>query len=499
MADNSFFLLLFLLTAFYTATAQQRYTNITTGSSLTPTGNSSWQLPSGLYAFGFYRQGSRYSVGIFISSIPEKTVVWTANRDDPPVNQTATLALTADGRLVLRRTQRQETNIAPNSHLAFSASMLNMGNFVLYNFDGDIIWQSFEHPTDTLLVVSASNTYGARNNVTLNLDEDGHLYLFNLSTITLNLTNGGQPKEGRIYLVRNDVDGIIRLYSYNLDQQANWSRLWSSTKWNADCMRNSSFRSCRNNDGSIEYSMWELSNTLWEESSYSTLTGKSKEDCKSACVKDCNCEVALFKDGRCKMQELPLRFGRRAPEDSNMVLVKMESGPNGKRDPQRLPKENKKEVELPILITSVFIYAFLFIVLGISGILIHINRVWAYKMISENENCELGNDFRLRAFTYAELESVTNGFTNEVGSGSFGTVYKGTIQNNQKDVSVKRLEKGLVEGEREFQTKMKAIGKTHHRNLVKLLCYCLEGPKRLLVYEYMSNGSLADILFKHET
>ncbi|KAM7523560.1 hypothetical protein LguiA_013462 [Lonicera macranthoides] len=90
----------------------------------------------------------------------------------------------------------------------------------------------------------------------------------------------------------------------------------------------------------------------------------------------------------------------------------------------------------------------------------------AYKMISENGNCEQGNDFRLRAYTYAELEVVTSGFTDEVGSGSFGTVYKRTIQNNQKDVAVKGLKKGLVEGERELQKEMKSIGKTHHRNLV---------------------------------
>ncbi|KAL7249381.1 hypothetical protein ACSBR1_011555 [Camellia fascicularis] len=43
---------------------------------------------------------------------------------------------------------------------------------------------------------------------------------------------------------------------------------------------------------------------------------------------------------------------------------------------------------------------------------------------------------------------------------------------------------------------MRAIGRKHHRNLVRLLGYCIEGSKRLLVYEYMSNGSLADLLFK---
>ena len=43
---------------------------------------------------------------------------------------------------------------------------------------------------------------------------------------------------------------------------------------------------------------------------------------------------------------------------------------------------------------------------------------------------------------------------------------------------------------------MRAIGRTHHKNLVQLLGYCAEGSKRLLVYEHMSNGSLANVLFK---
>ncbi|KAL7249373.1 hypothetical protein ACSBR1_011547 [Camellia fascicularis] len=80
--------------------------------------------------------------------------------------------------------------------------------------------------------------------------------------------------------------------------------------------------------------------------------------------------------------------------------------------------------------------------------------------------------------------------------GSFGTVYKGTLYKEKKLIAVKRLEKVVEEGEREFQAEMRAIGRRHHRNLVRLLGYCIEGSKRLLVYEYMRNGSLADLLFK---
>ena len=63
---------------------------------------------------------------------------------------------------------------------------------------------------------------------------------------------------------------------------------------------------------------------------------------------------------------------------------------------------------------------------------------------------------------------------------------------------MKRQENVLAEREREFQTKMKVIRRTHHKNLVHLLGYCHDGPNRLLVYKYMSNGSLADVLFTLE-
>ena len=53
----------------------------------------------------------------------------------------------------------------------------------------------------------------------------------------------------------------------------------------------------------------------------------------------------------------------------------------------------------------------------------------------------------------------------------------------------------VEEGEKEFKTEVSVIGQTHHKNLVRLLGYCDERHHRLLVYEYMSNGSLANFLF----
>ena len=147
MAD----ILLLLLSIITTAGAQPRNSNISLGSSLTPTGQSTWLSPSGLYAFGFYQQAKGYAVGIFLAGVPNRTVVWTANRDDPPVPSTARLLLTDDGRLIIRSPQGRDVDIIDSSENVVTASMLDTGNFVLYNSDQDIIWQSFEHPTTAIL------------------------------------------------------------------------------------------------------------------------------------------------------------------------------------------------------------------------------------------------------------------------------------------------------------------------------------------------------------
>lgn len=83
---------------------------------------------------------------------------------------------------------------------------------------------------------------------------------------------------------------------------------------------------------------------------------------------------------------------------------------------------------------------------------------------------------------------MTNGFKEEIGRASSGTVYKVTMS-NRKLVAVKRLQKMLTEGEKEFHTDMKVIGRTHHGNLVRPLGYYFEVSNKILVYDYMSNGS----------
>ena len=105
MARLLFFI---FLPAIITTEAQQGESIVNLGSFLTPTTNSSWLSRSGLYAFGFYQQANGYAIGVFLAGIPEKTVVWTANRDDPPVLADATLNFIIDGRIILQSARQRD-------------------------------------------------------------------------------------------------------------------------------------------------------------------------------------------------------------------------------------------------------------------------------------------------------------------------------------------------------------------------------------------------------
>lgn len=99
-------------------------------------------------------------------------------------------------------------------------------------------------------------------------------------------------------------------------------------------------------------------------------------------------------------------------------------------------------------------------------------------------------------FSYEELYEITGGFAPEkiLGEGGFGCVYKGTLSDG-KDVAVKQLKGGGGQGEREFQAEVEIISRVHHRHLVSLVGYCISEDHRLLVYDFVSNGTLHYHLF----
>ncbi|XP_043702090.1 calcium/calmodulin-regulated receptor-like kinase 2 [Telopea speciosissima] len=97
-------------------------------------------------------------------------------------------------------------------------------------------------------------------------------------------------------------------------------------------------------------------------------------------------------------------------------------------------------------------------------------------------------------FAYKDIQKATQNFTTILGQGSFGPVYKATMPTGGV-AAVKVLAADSKQGEKEFQTEVLLLGRLHHRNLVNLVGYCVDKGQHMLLYEFMSNGSLENLLY----
>ncbi|XP_058223752.1 probable serine/threonine-protein kinase At1g01540 [Rhododendron vialii] len=104
----------------------------------------------------------------------------------------------------------------------------------------------------------------------------------------------------------------------------------------------------------------------------------------------------------------------------------------------------------------------------------------------------------LQRYTLREIEVATKGLSggNVIGEGGHGIVYRGVLEDDTI-VAVKNLSNNSGQAEKEFKVELAVIGRVKHKNLVKLLGYCVEGAYRMLVYEYVENGNLDDWLHGH--
>ncbi|XP_048327462.2 G-type lectin S-receptor-like serine/threonine-protein kinase At2g19130 isoform X2 [Ziziphus jujuba] len=103
-------------------------------------------------------------------------------------------------------------------------------------------------------------------------------------------------------------------------------------------------------------------------------------------------------------------------------------------------------------------------------------------------------DDSLVVFEYRYLQNATKNFSKKLGGGGFGSVFKGTLPDSTV-IAVKQLE-SISQGEKQFRAEVSTIGIIQHVNLVRLRGFCSRGTKKLLVYDYMPNGSLDSHLFE---
>ncbi|KAL2235948.1 UNVERIFIED_CONTAM: Rust resistance kinase Lr10 [Sesamum indicum] len=125
-----------------------------------------------------------------------------------------------------------------------------------------------------------------------------------------------------------------------------------------------------------------------------------------------------------------------------------------------------------------------------------------YRSIRVNKENELKiekflEDYRAlkpTRFSYSDVRRITNQFSEKLGEGGYGIVYKGKLS-NEINVAVKVLNNSTGNGE-EFVTEVGTIGRIHHINVVRLVGFCAEGFRRVLVYEFLPNDSLEKFIFQ---
>jgi len=103
---------------------------------------------------------------------------------------------------------------------------------------------------------------------------------------------------------------------------------------------------------------------------------------------------------------------------------------------------------------------------------------------------------QFRRFSYKEIQKATKCFQEELGSGGSGAVYKGVL-GDKRIVAVKKLN-DVVHGDQEFRSELSVNGRIYHMNLVRIWGFCAEKSHRLLISEFVKNGSLDRILFDNQ-
>lgn len=134
------------------------------------------------------------------------------------------------------------------------------------------------------------------------------------------------------------------------------------------------------------------------------------------------------------------------------------------------------------------------------------NSKFSSTSISRSED-EILQSSNLKSFSFSELKLATRNFRPDslLGEGGFGSVYKGWIHEESSSaakpgsgtvVAVKRLNLDGLQGHKEWLAEVNFLGQLHHSHLVRLIGYCLEDEHRLLVYEFLTRGSLENHLFR---
>ncbi|GLT42715.1 hypothetical protein SLA2020_167010 [Shorea laevis] len=556
-------------------------------TNVVPTDFSFWEsarvrpiLVNGSFVCGFHCkiEGTPclFAISIFPSSLASNSnfstqMVWSANRNKP-IGLGAKLQFSQEGDLTLQDdhgTLVWSTNTAGKS--VSGMKLTHQGNLVLFDRNNKTVWQSFDHPTDCL-VLGQGLASGQKLKANMSTaDWTGGLYSFSIdssngyfvasigSDATLDYYRSYQSqtnKASQFYAEFNDTsfgpftfpragvsfiqlgsDGHLRSFSWVESEWKEVADLFNDTLDRCDyplvcgeygiCSvgggcncpepdeNNTAHFKMINSDhpdlgcsphlpisceSSSLQSLLEIKHvscsTLYLPNN-SNIT--DIESCKQACLNNCSCKYAVFQSygpmskqpALCFFGSEALSFKREVYANGNsFVFLKVQSSSHvgSSAGPVLRRTVDRRNVGDILAITLGLGAAFI-------GFLISIVLSLQIKKDPKDfEEDYLGHiSGTPTRFSYEELKIATNNFSNKLGEGGFGFVFQGTLPCGDQ-IAVKCLD-GFGPVKKSFMAEVETIGSIHHFNLVRLVGFCAEKSRMLLVYEYMCNGSLDQWIF----
>ncbi|KAK6792639.1 hypothetical protein RDI58_011720 [Solanum bulbocastanum] len=531
----------------------------------------------GSFEMGFFTLASftnNWYVGIWYKhNVPDKSVVWVANRANPFTNTSGVrLKIIDTGQLALL-TADNKSIWSTNSSRSLAvkntvAQLLNSGNLAVRDASDTkpekLLWQSFDYPTDTLLpgmkmgknFVTGQEFYlsswkkesdPAPGEYTYHCDPTGYpqnvvrkgkVKVFNTGPWN-GLRWSGVPGfiKNTISTFKLDFDEKEAFYSFTIlgsvmskltikssgelqismwvENRQEWQDIlstsvdtcdnygtcgaygscnntltpscscldtfvpkdpnnWATKNWSSGCVRRKPLN-CQNGDGFLKYSSIKLPDTQYSWFDVSMTLG----ECKQACLGNCSCMAYSNLDIRNGGTGCLLWYGD---------LINIRELPGGQDIYIRVATSELGSKKTKLLVLSL---------LPLIGVTVTGLTIGLYIWKNKKRKMNLKDDLDLPLFALSTLTKASSNFSvkNKIGEGGFGSVYKGILEGGQ-DIAIKRLSKSSSQGVNEFKNEVIFIAKLQHRNLVKLIGCCIAGGEKILVYEYMCNGSLDLFIFE---
>ncbi|KAK8573930.1 hypothetical protein V6N13_096861 [Hibiscus sabdariffa] len=409
-------------------------------------------LVNGMFVCGFHcTDNCLFAVSIFKTSsdlhyLFPPTVVWSANTNNPiPDEEEAVLELTSQGNLILKHANGTLV-WSPNA----AGSRLNLsaeGNLMLLNQTNHMVWQSFDHPTDSLVPGQKASGQKLRASVSSN-DPSGVSFAFAII--------GG---EFRAYI---DSDPS-QIYCRNIfmEEENNSSQSYAeflNQSFGTFFVGDSSSFIQLGNDGHLK--AYTLTESGWEGTDLLSL------------------DRSIYNQGNCSFlsQIFSIKKSVHGGDAFSAAFIKVHNSPE------------KKRQDLGVIVASTL--GAIIAVFLICGLFF----LRAQQGLEQVEEYALDDLFGIPTrFSYEELKNVTKNFSIKLGPGGFGSVFHGILPSGS-EVAMKHLV-GFGSVNKSFIAEVQTIGSINHFNLVSLVGYCAENFSRLLVYDYMVNGSLDRRIF----